>query len=69
MARDTDRIIGSLEEFKKSVEKRLDEIEREVKALNHFKWKVVGGTSILSMILAAGFEVLKAGPHLPWKGN
>jgi reverse gyrase len=71
---DTDRILGSLEEFKRWSERELSELRREVtelrtevKLLNHFKWKVVGGTSAVSTLLVGAFEFLKSTNHLPWK--
>jgi hypothetical protein len=74
--RDTDRIIGSLEEFKEWSKREFDEIKddieklrEEVKSLNHYKWKVIGGATAVSMILAGALEVLKTTNQLPWKGN
>jgi guanylate kinase len=63
----TDRIIGRLEEFKSTVETRLQNIETELKDLNQFKWKVIGGASALSFLLAGAIEIAKNIPHLPWK--
>lgn len=54
---DTERVIGALTEFKKATEKRLDKIERKVDALNHFKWRLVGGASAASGFVIFVFKV------------
>lgn len=53
-----DRILGRLEEFQRSAERRFDAIEQKVDALNQFKWRVAGGAALLSFLLASGAQVL-----------
>lgn len=48
-----DRILGRLEEFQRSAERRFDAIEQKVDALNQFKWRVAGGAAVLGVILGA----------------
>lgn len=52
---DTERVLGRLQEFKESTERRLDVIERKMDMLTQFKWRATGA---LGMIVA-GFEVAK----------
>lgn len=46
-----DQILGELKEFKRATLKRLDEIEKEVKGLAQFKWRVAGGFGVLFLIV------------------
>lgn len=46
----TEYKLGGLMEFKGSVSRRLDSIEKKVDNLNVWRWKVAGMTSLLSIL-------------------
>lgn len=59
-----ERVIGKLEEFKSSAEKqfshiesRFNRLEAKVETIQHFKWKVIGGSTALSIVLAAAINL------------
>jgi hypothetical protein len=52
---DTERVLGRLEEFKESTEKKLDALDKKVEALTSFKWRATG----FMAALMGGFEVVK----------
>lgn len=54
-----ERLLGRLEEFQKSAEKRFDSLEAKVDALNQFKWRVAGGAALLSVFLTATIEFFR----------
>lgn len=50
--RDVERVLGALEEFKDTTKARLESIERKVESIQHLKWKIVGGTTVVSFLLS-----------------
>lgn len=60
---DSDRILGRLEEFKEHTADRLEAIENKIDALQEFKWRIVGGAAVLSVIssslVAAAFQFVR----------
>lgn len=48
-----DRILGVLQEFRSSTIKRLDSIENKIEDLSGFKWKIIGGSAVISFIVTA----------------
>jgi Holliday junction resolvase len=56
---DVERILGSLEEAKKTTEKRLDVIEKKIDKLHEFKWRIAGGSAVLVFVLTALAEVFR----------
>ncbi len=57
----TDRIIGKLEAHQKITSDRLAVIEKKIDTLQHFKWGLIGGAtvvSILSSIIVQGVKLL-----------
>lgn len=56
--KDVERMLGALEEFKRMTEKRLDNIEVKVDSITHLKWKIVGGATVISLILATAIDTL-----------
>lgn len=68
---DADRILGSLQEFKESTNRRLDEMKRDtekrhdsleqkVDSLQEFKWKSLGVLAMLSAIIGLAAQILLA---------
>lgn len=64
--KDTERILGSLQEFRENTkmqhtnfEHRLNIIDEKIDGLYSFKWKVAGGVAVTSFIisLAVSFYV------------
>lgn len=57
--KDTDRILGSLQEFRDntkaqhvSFDRRLNTIDEKIDGLYSFKWKVAGGVAATSFIIS-----------------
>jgi hypothetical protein len=53
-----ERMLGRLEENQRSTNERLDAIEEKIDSLQSFKWKMIGGSAILSVLLSLVVEVL-----------
>lgn len=53
----TDRILGRLEEHKSATDKRLGKIEDKIDLLQNFKWKVIGFSAAIVLIVS-GLSVL-----------
>lgn len=53
-----DRVLGRLEEFKQSSEKRFDTIEKKIDHLNEFRWKIAGIMLALSVVLSVAVEII-----------
>jgi hypothetical protein len=49
--KDADRILGRLEEFKEHTTRRLDTIDLKIDRLNEWKWRIAGGTAVISAIV------------------
>lgn len=56
---DVERLLGRLEEFKEQTLRELQEIKDDIRALQKFKWRVVGGAAVLSFILTGLIELLQ----------
>lgn len=57
---DTQRIIGALVEFKEQTHAEFLEIKKEIRQLNHFKLKVIGGATTASLIFAVFVKIIEA---------
>lgn len=55
--KDVERVLGALEEFKHTTEKRLEKIEFKVDSITHLKWKIVGGATALSFIVSTAIDI------------
>ena len=53
-----ERILGRLEEFQKSAERRFDAIESKVDALNQWRWRLAGGLTLVSVLISLSIKVL-----------
>lgn len=61
-----ERVLGRLEEFQRSSERRFNVIEKKLDALNEFKWRMTGGAVILAFVLTGlirFFSELWTGAH------
>lgn len=54
----TERIIGELKEFKRVTIKELDTIKQDIRALQNFKWRVVGGAMVIAGLVSGAFELI-----------
>lgn len=55
----SDRILGRLEEFKEWAREEFSEIKKDLKELQHFKWKVTGMAIAVSAITSIIIEVMR----------
>lgn len=55
MTEDHDMLLGELKQFRKTVEEDLREIKSELKGLQSFKMKIMGGVAVVVVV----FEALK----------
>lgn len=60
--KDTDRILGRLEEFKDQTTQRLETIEKKIDVLHEFKWRIAGGLTVFTVILSVVIKLF--GEHL-----
>lgn len=59
MAKETDRILGKLEEHARSSELRFDRLEHKVDKLMGFKFKILGASAVVSFIIATLVEFFR----------
>ena len=57
--KDADRILGRLEEFKEHTTRRLDSIDLKIDRLNEWKWRIAGGTAVISVIVTLVLNFFK----------
>ena len=60
---DVNEFIGEIREFKRATLTELNEIKKDVKALNRIHWKVAGGTASLILFLTIAAQVVEAWFH------
>lgn len=63
MDNDTQRIIGALVEFKEHTNKEFQEIKKELRKLTHYKLKVAGGVTAITLVIQTVFAVLQTLKH------
>lgn len=51
------RVIGRLEEFAKSTDRRLDQIDRRLEELTKFRWRLGGAIMMISVLSTAACEM------------
>jgi hypothetical protein len=56
---DSERLLGKLEEHARSSEKRFDRLEHKVDTLLSFKYKILGASAVISVIIAIVFEFFR----------
>lgn len=53
---DTDRILGRLEEHKDQTNSRLDRIEAGIGELQAFRWRLLGASGLISVVIGTLFN-------------
>lgn len=56
---DTERVLGRLEEFKEWMSKEMHILRAEVKELNRVRWQIIGGSTVISVLVSAIGVLLK----------
>lgn len=68
--KDVERVIGALQEFKSTTERRLDSMEVKtdkrfdsldvkVDSVIHLKWKILGGATVISSLLSLVVDFIR----------
>lgn len=54
-----DRILGELKEFKRATVSELNDIKKDLRALQEFKWRLAGGAAVLAFALTGVIELVR----------
>lgn len=55
---DEQRVLGRIETLQEWMKEEIDELKKEVRILNQFKWRVAGGAAVFSVLLSVGMSFL-----------
>lgn len=51
MSQNSDEFVGEMREFKRIVLEDLKSIKDDMKALNNFRWRLIGGSAVICFLM------------------